>query len=302
MLLAVSQGPGIALKIVIIICVFLIGMTVFSYLNRVIEILPEGLIDDEDDEKEKSKEEIEEEKRAYKELKKKKREKLIKGRSQCPHCEHPWTVKESIPVFSWLTYKHKCNYCFERISARYSLIELLGGLLAIAPLIYYGLSVQTLLVFAVYAILATIAFIDMDTQYIPPELNIIIAVLGLISIIVLPGPTIAERLIGVVCISVPLLIITLIVPGAFGGGDIKMMAAVGVLLGWKGTVMAFLIGLLLGGIFGAFVLATKKLGRKEHFAFGPFLAIGIAISIYADCGTRMLNAYINYLMTSFHPY
>jgi leader peptidase (prepilin peptidase)/N-methyltransferase len=110
------------------------------------------------------------------------------------------------------------------------------------------------------------------------------------------GPTLAERAIGVVCISVPLILIVLLVPGGFGGGDIKMMAASGLLLGWKGNVAAFFVGLILGGAYAVWLLAAKKKGRKEHFAFGPFLSIGIAASLYAGLGTTLVNAYLGLLM------
>jgi leader peptidase (prepilin peptidase)/N-methyltransferase len=108
----------------------------------------------------------------------------------------------------------------------------------------------------------------------------------------LPGISVFERLIGAFCISVPLILIVLVIPGGFGGGDIKMMAASGILLGWKGNVAAFFIALLLGGGYGIYLLASKKKGRKDHFAFGPFLSIGIAISLYADLGTLLLDKYI----------
>lgn len=287
------------IKIIIGIVVFFLGMIVFSYLNRVIEILPEGITDDDE---EKTKEELAAEKTRQKEMNRDKRKRLIHGKTVCPHCGNVWSIKDKIPVFPWMFHHKRCPYCSEKISPRHTVIELIGGVLAVVPLFYYGLSVEALTVFLVYCVLTAIAVIDMDTQYIPPELNVVLALLGLLSIVTLPGPSIIERCIGMACISIPLLIITLIVPGAFGGGDIKMMAAVGILLGWKGTVMAFLIGLLLGGCYGAYVLATKKLGRKEHFAFGPFLAIGIAISLYAGCGAVWMDRYIDYIMTAFQPY
>jgi leader peptidase (prepilin peptidase)/N-methyltransferase len=137
-----------------------------------------------------------------------------------------------------------------------------------------------------------IAVIDIDTQYIPPELNILLAVIGLLSNWTLPGPSLLERLIGAVCIALPLILIVLIIPEGFGWGDIKMMAASGVLLGWKGNIAAFFIGLVLGGIYGIWLLARKKKGRKEHFAFGPFLSIGIAVSMYAGVGTWLVSQYI----------
>lgn len=252
------------------IIIFFVGMLIFSYLNRVIRILPEGIEDDEQENL--TKDELKVLKEKQKERRKDKARRLLKIGNVCPHC-----VRDTV-------------------------IDIMGGILAILPVLYYGFSLSWVTVFLVYCVLVVIAVIDMDTQYIPPELNLMLAGLGLLSILTLPGPTLIERFIGVICVSLPLLLITFIVPGAFGGGDIKMMAAVGLLLGWKGTVIAFLIGLFLGGGYGMFVLATKKLGRKEHFAFGPFLAIGIAISLYGGLGARLMDMYIGYIVASFQPY
>jgi leader peptidase (prepilin peptidase)/N-methyltransferase len=263
---------GYVLSGIILVLVYYIGATVFSYLNIVIEELPK-----EDEE-----------------LPLKTR--LTKGRSMCPHCGHQWKWTESLPIISWLKHKHKCAYCFEYINARHTLIEVLGGVLALVSVLYYNVSIQSLTVFIVFAILAAITFIDMDTQYIPPELNILLAVVGVISIWTLPGASIVQRIIGVFVISLPLILIVLVVPDGFGGGDIKLMAAAGVLLGWKGNVIAFFIGLVLGGIYGIYLLSTRKKGKKEHFAFGPFLSIGIAVSMYAGTGEYLMNQYIGIIM------
>jgi leader peptidase (prepilin peptidase)/N-methyltransferase len=175
------------------------------------------------------------------------------------------------------------------------LIELLGGALAVLTVLYYGIGFSTVTVFLVFCVLAVIAVIDIDTQYIPPELNVILAVLGVISIWTLPGVSVLERIIGAFCISVPLIIIVLFIPGGFGGGDIKLMAAAGILLGWKGNVFAFFIAVLLGGIYGIYLLVTKKKGKKDHFAFGPFLSIGIAVSLYANLGVTVICRYADML-------
>ena len=72
----------------------------------------------------------------------------------------------------------------------------------------------------------------------------------------------------------------LIVPGGFGGGDIKLMAAAGLLLGWQRSLFAVFLALLAGGGYGIWLLAAHKAGRKDHFAFGPFLCIGIAAALF----------------------
>ena len=82
-------------------------------------------------------------------------------------------------------------------------------------------------------------------------------------------------------------------PGGFGGGDIKLMFGAGFFLGAKLTVVAAFIGILLGGGFGALLLAAKKADRKTRFAFGPFLCIGIAAAMFF--GERLADWYIGLL-------
>lgn len=177
------------------------------------------------------------------------------------------------------------------------MVSLAGGILALVITGYYGTSMAALTLFLVSAVLVMITVIDAYTQTIPPVLNIILGALGLLSILTMPGISVAERVIGFFCISVPMFLIVLLVPGGFGGGDIKMMAASGILLGWKGNLAAFFIGLIIGGIYGAFLLISGKKGRKEHFAFGPCLSIGIFVSAYAGIGMRIVDQYLYMIQT-----
>ena len=150
-----------------------------------------------------------------------------------------------------------------------------------------------------FGVLTVIAFIDMDTMEIPPSLNLIILGLGIISLILnLIGVqksdvSIIDRLIGAVCVSGFLLIVTILVKGAFGGGDIKLMAAAGVLLGWKGVLTGFLIGLFIGAAIGIVLIARRKKGGKEHMPFGPSLCIGLVLAVLF--GQQLVNWYIDLL-------
>jgi leader peptidase (prepilin peptidase)/N-methyltransferase len=188
-------------------------------------------------------------------------------------------------------------------------IELLGALLALcswaaflhSPSLLaanpyfigvYAPSVAALLYFAVLCILLVITWIDADTMEIPDALNIALLVCGILAIFVAPELSIVSRIIGLFCISVPLLVITLIIPGAFGGGDVKLMAAAGFLLGWQSAIVAIFIGVLIGGAYGVFLMASKKKGAKEHFAFGPALCVGIAIALFF--AQPIINWYIGF--------
>ena len=90
-----------------------------------------------------------------------------------------------------------------------------------------------------------------------------------------------------------MLFLALAIPGAFGGGDIKLMAVSGAFLGTGSVVCAMFFGLLTGGAYGAFMLKSKKLGKKDVFAFGPFLAFGLALA--ALYGNQIVTWYLHFL-------
>lgn len=153
-----------------------------------------------------------------------------------------------------------------------------------------GFNLYTLTFLIFFGILIAISIIDARTMEIPFYLNVSIFVLGILSIWTVGGLSIIDRIIGFFCVSLVMFLIVLAVPGGFGGGDIKLMAAAGFFLGWKLILVAFFIGLVLGGAYGAILLIGKKKGRKDHFAFGPFLSVGLIVS--AIVGNELLALYL----------
>ncbi|MDR1796453.1 MAG: prepilin peptidase [Clostridiales Family XIII bacterium] len=220
-----------------------------------------------------------------------------KGYSFCPACQHRLYPKDLVPVFSYLLLGRKCRYCGQPISPRYMLNELLCGGLGVAAwcaflepagflraLLNNNHTTPALLAaalyFAVLCILLVTAWIDADTMDIYDGTNIALAVCGVASIFIGPEMPLRTHLIGAAAVSVPLLILSLFVSGAFGLGDVLLMAAAGLFLGWQGAIVAVFVGILIGGAYGAFLLATKRKGGKEHFAFGPALCIGIGTAMF----------------------
>lgn len=174
------------------------------------------------------------------------------------------------------------------MSLKYVLTLLAGGALAVVCAVCSGFSLQTLVRFVFLALLAAVALTDFDTMEIPDGLCAAAGIIGIASYFLLPGPSLLSRAIGIFCVSVPLAVIALLVEGAFGGGDIKLMAACGIFLGWRDTLLAAFIGILLGGVWGAALLITKKKKGGEHFAFGPCLCAGMALcTFFGDAVARL---------------
>ncbi len=129
-------------------------------------------------------------------------------------------------------------------------------------------------------LLATAVWKDIRTRRIPNVIVLGIAAAGIFSIPFFPVISLADRGIGIFCVSVPLLVLTWIVPGCFGGGDIKLMAASGIFLGWEANLEAFALAVFLAGGYCIWMLLRKKLSRRERIAFGPFLCAGIIAKMF----------------------
>ena len=172
---------------------------------------------------------------------------------------------------------------YKESNVKFVAITILGFILGGLVGYKFGLSIDTIIFFIFFAVLTVISFVDMATMEIPPELNWIVLGLGIVStVLTLTGIselTIVQRLVGLVCVSGFMLLLTIIVKGAFGGGDIKLMAAAGLLLGWKGILTSFIFGLFLGAAIGVVLLARREKRGKDHMPFGPSLCLGIGIAV-----------------------
>lgn len=133
----------------------------------------------------------------------------------------------------------------------------------------YGITVVYLM------ILCRIAYADWKYQIIEPWTHIGILTLACMEMLFRVGVPVQERCLGAVVIAVPMLVLTVLLKGGFGGGDIKLMAVSGFLNGVKVITYAGMLGIILSGIYVSMMLAAGKMGRKDSFALGPFLVMGI---------------------------
>ncbi|MCB9728768.1 MAG: prepilin peptidase [Deltaproteobacteria bacterium] len=279
--------------------VFILGASIGSFLNVVIYRLPAGLS-------------------------------IVRPASRCPACETPIRARHNVPVLGWLMLRGRCAACGVAISARYALVELAMGVLALALFadLSGGLLTAELLVspdflldvagpFVVYltflAGLVAITFIDLDWFIIPDGLSLPAIPLGLLASFAAGhavGVTWVDSLIGAAAGAGVILAVILgygLLTGreGMGGGDWKLLGAIGAWLGWQGlpfvlfaaSIQGIALTLILGRAFAVSELppdpagdlvaepvpdpaaaapdATADATRFGQLAipFGPFLAL-----------------------------
>lgn len=204
-------------------------------------------------------------------------------------------------VIDKLTYGKSAICAKSKRIARYFLVELTGGVSMTGCAIVYGcgkmgvISLRGAVFFIYLGILFVIALVDWHIQMIYDRFHIMILILAVLDFILYPEMGIATKLTGMGIISVPMLVLALAIPGAFGGGDIKLMSVSGLLIGGASMICAMCIGIITGGAYVTLMLVRKRLNKTDQFAFGPFLAFGLATAIFWEirwqCGICSLGRY-----------
>lgn len=237
-----------------------VGACVGSFLNVVVHRLPRGIS-------------------------------LVHPPSSCPHCERRIPLWWNLPVLSWLLLRGRCRWCRTSISPRYLWLELLGAGLAMAVLWRFGVSWEALSLFVLLSALLAVAWIDWEHMIIPDQISLGFLVLGLI-LAPLTGPGIGRALLGALGGGGLLLVMGVIWEksrgvAAMGGGDVKLMAAVGAFLGLVPTLLVIFLGAFLGSIYGVLIL---RRGGHARIAFGTFLSVAALLVCFF--GRNLLAWYL----------
>lgn len=163
------------------------------------------------------------------------------------------------------------------------IVEILNALIYCAVFWKLGFSAYTLCTMLMGSLLLIIAFIDFKTMLIPNWSVFAVLILGIAVIFLNHDISWLERIIGFLTGGLILLIIYIVSGGGIGMGDVKLMAAAGLYMGWKLTLCSLLMGSVIGGIAGVIILISGRGKLKTAIPFGPFLVLGILISIlYGD--------------------
>lgn len=244
------------LTILLYLTVFLYGVLIGSFVNVCILRLPKG-------------------------------ESLLAG-SHCTSCGHRLFWYDLFPLLSYCLLRGRCRYCGGKISPQYPLVEAVNGALYVVVFLAKGVSLESVLYCLMASALVVVAVVDWRTFEIPPACNVFLLLLGAVET-ALHFSHVWEHVIGLFCVSGFLYLLYLFSGGrAVGGGDVKLMGAAGLLIGWKLILLSLFFGCILGSVIHLIRMRVSKAERV--LAMGPYLAAGIFIC--ALWGERFLDWYL----------
>jgi leader peptidase (prepilin peptidase)/N-methyltransferase len=239
--------------------IFIIGLCVGSFLNVLIYRIPAG-------------------------------EEFIKTPSHCLSCGHRLAWYENIPLVSYILQGGKCRSCGTKLSVQYPIIEAVNGLVWLfTALLYHGQPLVCALYCLAASALLALSVIDWRTYTIPNGFQVFLIALGGVRLLsdLAHWKTYAA---GFLCVSLFFLLLHLATGGrGLGMGDVKLMAAAGLLLGWQKILLAMGVGSILGSVIH--IIRMKKCGEGAKLAFGPYLSAGIWLAMML--GDQIIRSYLS---------
>ncbi len=218
---------------------------------------------------------------------------IVQPRSACPTCGHQLKTYELIPVLSYMLQKGKCRGCQSRISPIYPIFELLTGILfSTAPLVI-GWSGELVVALTLISMFMIIIVSDINYMLIPDKILLWFAGIFLLERIIWPLTPWWDSILGAGTGFLLLLIIALVSKGGMGGGDIKLYALLGFVLGFKLVLLSFFLSTLFGAVIGGLAMLFKIVKRKQPIPFGPFIAAGTLTAYY--WGSDLIHLYLQFL-------
>lgn len=212
---------------------------------------------------------------------------IARGRSMCPSCNHTLTARDLIPVISWVRLKGKCRYCKKPISAQYPVVEVAFSILVTLSFYYWPLDLATTqdyIVFACWLPILVLGFslsiIDIKWQLLPTRLVYLLGINSAIYIILVSYITSSPGLLRDSLVGAGLLfsvfwgIYQLSAGKWIGGGDVRLLFVIGLLLGWQKAIMAVVLASYLASFLMLGLYILKRYKKRMRIAFGPFLLMG----------------------------
>jgi leader peptidase (prepilin peptidase)/N-methyltransferase len=210
--------------------------------------------------------------------------------SHCPNCKHKLNALDLIPIFSYIFSGGKCRYCKKKIPIFYLVIELLTGLLFVLTYLVFGLSINTIIILLFVSMSIILILSDILYMIIPDSILIVFGVLILIIKIIM-GTNISFMILDILIPFMFMYLLKLFGDKLFkkeslGGGDIKLMLVIGLVIGWELSIFSVVLSSFIALPISIYNLIKKK----DHILpYGPYLLLSALICIF-------LKLDINYII------
>ena len=247
-----------------IFIVFILGCSIGSFLNVLIDRLPVG-------------------------------EDIVHGRSHCDHCKHTLSWYELIPIVSWIIQLAKSRCCHKKLSIQYPLIELITGI----GFVYLFYASNNLIISLIIFCSVLVLFVsDLKSELLPTPLLILWGfgvILRFIALHVSVGELLYFYAIPSFCAGLFFFLLWFFSKGrAMGDGDIWLAVLIGLTVGYPGIIIALYAAFLTGAIVGVILILGKVKTLKSHIPFGPFLLLGMVVTLLWQ--KDLLSLLSNYLL------
>jgi leader peptidase (prepilin peptidase)/N-methyltransferase len=253
------------MEIIWMVLFVLLGMTIGSFLNVCIDRLPSH-------------------------------QSLVFPASHCTSCQRRLSVKELIPVFSYIWLRGRCRYCQAPIPRRLLWVEIGTGAIFAFLYWYYGFSIELGVVAFYFCLFLIILVIDFEHHLILNKVIYPSVVVALALSIFLPEldsvPSIASAAAGGAVGLGLFLLIIIVSRGGMGWGDVKMAALIGLVTGFPLIFVTILLAVILGGLVAWILILLKIKSRKQSIPFGPFLSLATMATLL--WGSDILNWYLSF--------
>jgi leader peptidase (prepilin peptidase)/N-methyltransferase len=219
------------------------------------------------------------------------RRSLWRPGSSCPGCGTAIAWRDNVPVLSFILLRGRCRACGMAISWRYPLVEVTTATLWVLAWLAFGPSRHLAVALAFLTALIAVTAIDLAHQIIPDAITLPGIVAGLVVNLATGRVAWLDSGLGIAVGGGLFLVIIVVSGGGMGGGDMKLGAMFGAFLGWKVTLVALFVAVVLGGGVALVLMLAGRMRRKDPIPFGPFLAVGGAVGLL--WGDRVVTWYVN---------
>ena len=226
-----------------------------------------------------------------------KHENFISNRSYCDNCKHTLSFLDMVPIISFLLLRGKCRYCKKSVDPLSTYMELFTGILFSLSYAIFGFSYELLIALGIVSLLIIISVSDISYYIIPDEVLIFFTGYFLILLTLSNGviATLVNILSGfamfVVMYTIMLIGNFLFKKESLGGGDIKLMFVIGLILSPLPSLFVIFFGSLIALPISFIILMKKK---NKLIPFGPFLVIAFLFIYLTKIDTNMILSFLNF--------